>query len=275
MLKKVMKYDCQAVFRLWWIAAAVTFALAILGGFAQIITNNDAKVPEMIDTTAGMIIFFAYFCMFGLVLLSEVLMFMRFYRNFFTDEGYLTFTLPVKREVLFNSKILTGLAVIAASGGVCIVSNFTMFLISHFDLFTTGEYFKTIADFFDSIPKDFIGYLIVYALEALVGLALLLLLSVLFLYACITYGSMIAKKAKLLSSIGIYIAANAIFSFGTQLLLIFGIASIVVWTEPMSEQLLPKFVGLLLLAGILFLAILCALIYACTHWMLDRKLNLS
>lgn len=275
MLRKVMKYDCRAVFRLWWIAAVVTVALSVLGGFAEIVKQNTGNVPDMITSSAGMILFFAYFCLFGLLLLSEVLIFIRFYRNFFTDEGYLTFTLPVKRETLFNSKILSGLALVAASGGVCILSNFIMFLISDFDLIKSGEYFEAIADFIDAIPEDVMGYLILYALEALVILVLTVLLSVLFLYGCITFGSMIVKKGKLLSSIGIYIGANSIFSFSTQLLLIFGVASIAVWMEPMSEELAPKVVALLLLAVILFLAILCALIYAFTHWMLGRKLNLN
>lgn len=275
MLRKVLKYDCRALFRIWWIAAVVTVALAVLGGFAEIVNQNDLRVPEMISTTAGMVMFFAYFCMFGLILLAEVLVFGRFYRNFFTDEGYLTFTLPVKRETLFNSKILAGLALVVASGGVCILSNFIMFLISDFELFQSGEYFEAIAEFFAEIPEDVMGYLVLYSLEALVLLGLTLLLSVLFLYCCITFGSMIVKKGKLLASIGIYFGANSIFSGGTQLLLIFGVASIGVWMEPMSEQLAPKVVALLLLAVILFLAILCALVYAFTHWMLGRKLNLS
>ena len=275
MLKKVLRYDCRSLFRLWWIAAVVTIALGVAGGFAEIVYQPNTKVPEMISVSAGIIIFFAYFCMVALALFSEVLVFMRFYRNFFTDEGYLTFTLPVKREVLLNSKIISGLALMAASVGVCILSNFIMFMISDFELFRTGDFFQEVGKFFRDIPVEYRGYLVTYIMEVLIILGLLLVLSVLFLYCCITFGSMIVKKGKLLASIGIYLGANSIFSFNSQLLMVFGIASIGVWVEALPMKHLPIIIILILLVLILFLAALCALLYAFTYWMLGRKLNLS
>jgi hypothetical protein len=275
MLKKVLKYDCRTLFRIWWIAAVVTVAMSVLGGFAQTVYQREGRVPEIITVTAGMAMFFAYLCMVLLVILSEVLVFMRYYRNFFTDEGYLTFTLPVKRETLLNSKILSGLALMAASGGVCILGNFLMFFISDFELFRTGEYFRNVASVFREIPVEIRGYLLVYLLEALLILGLLLILSLLFLYCCITFGSMIVKKGKLLASIGIYFGAHSIFSFNSQLLTIFGTASIGVWMDDLSLDATPKIVILLLLAIILLLAVFSALIYAFTYWMLGRKLNLN
>lgn len=275
MLKKVLKYDYRALFRIWWVAAVVTVVLSIVGGFAETILQRDGRVPEMITFTAGMAIFFAYLCMVVLLILAEVLVFMRYYRNFFTDEGYLTFTLPVKREILLNSKIISGLVLMLASAGVCILGNFIMFFISDFDLFQTGEFFRGIAEFFREIPADYKGYILVYVLEALVILALLLMLSVLFLYCCITFGSMIAKKGKLLASLGVYFGANSFFSFNSQLLTTFGTVSIGVWMEDLPLTALPNILILLLLAVILMLAILCALIYAFTYWMLGRKLNLN
>lgn len=275
MLKKVLRYDCRSLFRLWWIAAVVTIALGVAGGFAETVYQQNAKVPEMISVSAGIIIFFAYFCMVALLLFSEVLVFMRFYRNFFTDEGYLTFTLPVKRETLLNSKIISGLALMAASVGVCILSNFIMFMISDFELFRTGDFFQEVGKFFRDIPVEYRGYLVTYITEVLIILGLLLVLSVLFLYCCITFGSMIVKKGKLLASIGIYLGANSIFSFNSQLLMVFGIASIGVWIEALPMKHLPIIIILILLILILFLAALCALLYAFTYWMLGRKLNLS
>ena len=86
---------------------------------------------------------------------------------------------------------------------------------------------------------------------------------------------MIVKKGKLFASIGIYYGASCIATTATQILLIFGVGSIGVWLEPLSEQLIPNLVALLLLIAILLLAMLCSLVYAFTHWMLGRKLNLS
>lgn len=275
MLRKVLKYDYRALFRIWWIAAVVTVAFSVLGGFAETVYSKSNNVPDMITFCAGMAMFFAYLCMIVLMILSEVLIFIRYYRNFFTDEGYLTFTLPVKRETLLNSKLISSMVLMFASVGVCILSNFIMFFISDFELFRSGEFFREFANFFREIPVDSRGYLVAYLLEALIILGLLLFLSVLFLYGCITFGSMIVKKGKLLASIGIYMGANSIFSFNSQLLMIFGTASIGVWIEDLSVDSVPGLIVLILLILILFLAVICALIYAFIYWMLGRKLNLS
>lgn len=274
MLKKLLKYDLRAIFRYWWIVALVSVGMAVLGGFAQSILAN-TEVPEVITMVAGIIVFFTYFCMVGLVLLTQILLFIRFYRNFFTDEGYLTFTLPVKRETLFNSKVLAGMIGIAASIGVCMLNAAIMIRIVFHQQILSGEFAQEISEFFMEMPPDVAQYLLLYSLEALIILALLMTLSVLFLYCCITFGSMIVKKGKLFASIGIYYGASCIATTATQILLIFGTGSIGVWLEPLSEQLIPNLVALLLLIAILLLAMLCSLIYAFTHWMLGRKLNLS
>ena len=38
-----------------------------------------------------------------------IFVFIRYYKNFFTDEGYLTFTLPVKRSTLLNAKTVNAM----------------------------------------------------------------------------------------------------------------------------------------------------------------------
>ena len=267
MLKKLLKYDLRAIFRLWWIVALVSVGMSVLGGFALDLTINHSDVPDPISTIASIIIFLTYFTMVGFVLVTEVLIFIRYYRNFFTDEGYLTFTLPAKRETLLNSKVLAGLISMVAAGGVCVLDCGIMYTITAHQQIRSGELAREIAEFIREIPNEAVGYLII--------IGLLILLSVLFLYCCITFGSMIVKKGKLLAAIGIYYGANSIFTTAIQLMLILGVGSIAVWLAPITEQQLPNIVALIFLLAILFLAVLCALSYAFTHWMLGRKLNLS
>ena len=275
MLRKLLKYDLRAIFRLWWIAALVSVGMSVLGGFAQSLIYNYPDVPNPISTIAGIMVFFTYFTMAGLALLTQILIFIRYYRNFFTDEGYLTFTLPAKRETLLNSKVLAGLITMVATVGVCILNCCIIYTIVEYQFIRSGEFGKEVAEFIKEIPYDAVGYLLAYSAEAMVIIGLLLLLSVLFLYCCITFGSMIVKKGKLLAAIGIYYGANSIFTTAIQLMLILGIGSIAVWMEPITDQQMPIVVALILLLVILFLAVLCALAYAFTHWMLGRKLNLS
>lgn len=274
MLKKLLKYDLRSVFRFWWIVALISVGMAVLGGFAQsILYNND--IPRVINVIASIVVFFSYFCMMGLAVLTQVLLFIRFYRNFFTDEGYLTFTLPVKRETLLNSKVLAGFIAMAAAAAVCALNFSIIFAIPQYEVFRSGEFFSGIKEGLREIPDHLVGPLIVMGIEALVLAALVLLLSVLFLYCCITFGSMLVKKGKLFASIGMYYGIGSSIISAMQLILILSVGSITVWMEPISEWQAPTIVTLILLGGILFLAALCALVYAFTHWMLGRKLNLS
>lgn len=275
MLKKLLKYDLGTIFRLWWIAALVSVGMSVLGGFALNLNVNHPDAPEAILTAASIFLFFTYFIIAGFVLMTQILIFIRYYRNFFTDEGYLTFTLPAKRETLLNSKVLAGLISMVATGGVCVLDFGIIFSIVQHEVIQSGEFSREVAEFFREIPRDVAGYLLVYSLEALVIIGLLILLSVLFLYCCITFGSMIVKKAKLIAAIGIYYGANSFFSTAIQLMLILGGGSIALWLEPLPETKIPIVVALIFLLIILFLAVFCALVYAFTHWMLGRKLNLS
>lgn len=274
MLKKLLKYDLRSVFRFWWIVALISVGMAVLGGFAQsILYNND--IPRVINVIASIVVFFSYFCMMGLAVLTQVLLFIRFYRNFFTDEGYLTFTLPVKRETLLNSKVLAGFIAMAAAAAVCALNCSIIFAIPQYEVFRSGEFFSGIEKGMREIPDHLVGPLLIMGIETLVLAALVLLLSVLFLYCCITFGSMLVKKGKLFASIGMYYGIGSSIISAMQLILILSVGSITVWMEPISEWQAPTIVTLILLGGILFLAALCALVYAFTHWMLGRKLNLS
>ena len=112
MFRKVLKYDFRAVGRLWWILALALTWISVLGAIAlrSIISFTSMDMSRYTVLTEimliGAIIFlFASFiaiCASGL--LTQLLVYYRFYRNFYTDEGYLTFTLPVSRKTLLLSK---------------------------------------------------------------------------------------------------------------------------------------------------------------------------
>ena len=108
MLKKLMHYDFKSVFKLWWIGAVSTIALSVIGGFLAEIFTTDRDIPEPIYVLAifGAILVYIGFLAFGIF--AEILVYLRFYKNLFTDEGYLTFTLPAKRQSILNSKVFLG-----------------------------------------------------------------------------------------------------------------------------------------------------------------------
>lgn len=123
MLGKLMKYEWKET---WKAGVGVLFAMAaatLLGwlGMGGILSNSDrmdsiyAYGNETLEFGAAMMQMAG---VFSILLFTMVLMFsvffmliyliVRYYKTMFSDEGYLTHTLPVQKWELFLSKVLVG-----------------------------------------------------------------------------------------------------------------------------------------------------------------------
>ena len=245
MLKKLLHYDTRAMFRYWWIAALSCVVFACAGGGCLSILLSDRTYPFFVNTMAGLGVALPIFGMSAFVILAYILVFIRFYRNFFTDEGYLTFTLPVGRHQLLNAKLISG---------------------------TSLEQLKEI---FTDLWEITGTWIFVYAAELILLFLLTILFGVQFLYACITLASLLVKKAKVITAIGIYYGASSVLSFVMQILQLFALPSVVGLMENLTEEAALGMAALLLFGMISFTAIFCGLLYLLQYRMLDRKLNLS
>lgn len=273
MLKKLLRYDLKSVLKYWWIAALSSFALSFIGGGCITILNSERELPQILYpfTTIGLILVILSFVVF--YILSIILVFVRFYKHFFTDEGYLTFTLPVKRTHLLNSKLIMGVATILITGAVCILNALVMICIG---LSEEGKYFwQSIGQTLNTLMDELGIYLIVYLIEAFILIVLSVTFSTLFIFCCITIASIITKKAKVITAIGIYYVTNGIFSFVGQMFYLFGITSIAGWLSELPAGSEYGVVALILFGLICFFGVFCSMLYTLQYWMIDRKLNLS
>ncbi len=272
MLKKLLKYDLKSIFKLWWIAAAASVLVATIAGVFISPMINGKDLPDFAPLMG--IFFWMLFMMSltALILLSEVLIFIRFYKNFFSDEGYLTFTLPVKRSELLNSKLISGVLTTAASYVVCFIDICVFIFIVNF-----GSNIETIQTFFkiiSQIIKQLGAYSIIYALEFLAIAVLIAIGSVLFMYICITIGSIIAKKGKVVVAIGIYYGVSSAIGFSIFMFLI-SLAGASDWFPNMNDSEEKLFLALLFLLVIAFIFMVCTAVYTWQYYLLDRKLNLN
>ena len=277
MLRKLLRYDFKAVLKYWWIAALSSVVLSLGGGWCISIFTNEKDLPEALYVVATLLMIVVVLGLLAFAILTTILIFSRFYKNFFTDEGYLTFTLPVKRSQLLNSKLIVSTTTAMLTFLVLIIDIIVMIvLVSHEEIFTKEYWYGFVNDFLLEFFRDeYIAYYVLWFIEAFVIVVLLVIFSSLFMFSCITVASIIAKKAKVITAIGIYYVANSIFSFVVQMFWLFGIASIDSWLWNLSEQNTVKVVSLILFGLILFMSIFCAVLYSIQYWMLDRKLNLS
>lgn len=275
MLKKLLRYDTRAMFRYWWIAALSCVVFACAGGGCLSILVSDREYPFFVNTMAGMGVALPFLGMMAFTILSYILVFLRFYRNFFTDEGYLTFTLPVGRHQLLNAKLISGTSMLAATIAVLFPSILLMLAIGFGPYVFTPEFFREIGEALADMWETVGTWSILYAAELILLGLLTCLFGVLSMSVCITLASLLVKKAKVIVAIAIYYGASSILSFVMQLLQLFGLPALVDLLASTPEAAAPGIMALLLLGGICFVAIFCGLLYLLQYRMLDRKLNLA
>ena len=118
MLKKLYKYDWKSVSMLLLVLHGVLLAYSIIGRLAIAIAENfssgagtDIDTPASLSTTIfgmGAVAYILIYAIFivGIVLATILYLAVRMQKSLFSDEGYLTNTLPVSSDKLLWSKIL-------------------------------------------------------------------------------------------------------------------------------------------------------------------------
>lgn len=273
MLKKLLKYDFRAVLKFWWIAVAMNLLLSVTGGFISLLESYDNWLSDLVSTISGLPLFLVNCSYVALLIVTLVLLFIRFYQNLFSDEGYLTFTLPVTRSQLLNSKFITGISILGATVLICFANLLLMDMIACWPDVRTGTYFHDTVKYFVTGSRNQGIYFWLMLAEALVLLVALVVLVVLFLYFCITFGSMIVKKGKLIISIILFYGVSSAFVSINLFLVFFGALSLNFVSMDATVNLDPT-LSLFLLGLIFYAGAIAGLLYSLQYWMLDKKLNL-
>ena len=301
MFKKCLKYDMRAFAKIWLIAAAVMLVLAVLcsigiGSLVNVVLSmetvvTDSADPEFLDNALiiarmfiGMICYIVL--IYSLVIFlggSSIMVYVRYYIKFFTDQGYLTFTLPVRRSTQFWSKAVSGLIYSTASGLVALISA----------LMAIGSVVVAIAltpEAAATFPlEELTGILtpvnIICGIIALVLAALLIVAinfaSMMMQYLIITLAATMFRKLKVLSVIVAYYVVNNVIAvpivyIGTYGVM-FALAFLVMGLEAMFAV---PILGWLCIYALLLLAALGAVTVGMilanfTMQRLERKLNLA
>jgi hypothetical protein len=293
MLKKCLKYDVQSVIRIWWILAATMLGAALIAGlafrgFTEALSHPDTD--SVIQVIAIFGILGAGLCLLAMVaalVVSVIIVYWRTYTHFFTDEGYLTFTLPVKRSTLYLSKVLTATLVEVVTVVIFILGVCLILLIAPPSTYD-GQIinlaaFSGVGELFGSLFKGIFGlegggWVIVWLIAAIPFLLMSQLYNSGLIFLCMTIGSVIAKKHKLLASIGIYYGFTAVLSFVSQFASLFlssGIVSVIFVAASGGMTSAGLTVTAVILVADLIMACLAVLLHFITVHLLEKKLNLA
>lgn len=283
MLKKVLKYDLKSIYKYWWIGAIACFALSLLGSFGISFLNSGKEIPVPIEIFSYISVFLTIVGYVAFIFLAQVLVFVRYYKNFFSDEGYLTFTLPVKRITQLNSKLIMGTTTYISTFLTCLLCGGMMLLIGFRNEIFTKETYEAIIEGWNEFKELVllnataldIVLLIIILLSFIIIAILAVMLSNQFMFLCISVGATISKKAKIVSAIGIYFFAGSWASFLLSMFSIFVSAAMTNWLLDLPDNLFDIIFTLIPVIIMFFISIINVALYAIQYRLLDNKLNLS
>ncbi len=288
MLKKLFKHDFRALSR-----TLLPVELAVLGASVVVtviltVCMRLAAGGKLADWAEAILMGTSVSAsvLVGLAVLASpfvALLFIAlyFYNNLMTSQGYLTFTLPTTPGKILWSKLLTGMiwalvsfAVLAASGAF-----FMLFGTSTSEIVNGGAV-DLITSLFRGLPilAEF-GNVPLLTLELIVFVLLALAQQLLHIYFAVVIGGMVAKRKKLLASIGMYFLINiGVSILSTIYNLVFGLG-LSVWTGAavtvFNDLEASAFTYAAIGWNILWQALLCVVFFLLSRAILTKKLNLQ
>ncbi len=285
MLGKTLKYDLKSVYQLWLLLSGIILVMSVIAGFSLrslMYVDNPAQHFEAWEFLPMIFLFVSFLSLFAYVVFVYFYPIYRFYKHFFTDEGYLTFTLPVKRSTLLNSKILNAFIWNTLSGIVMTLALLVVFLIAPAENDGTGIFlikmFEELGPAFELVFKNVSGWGWAFIIVVLLIGCAYSLFSTLLVFACVTFGSVLAKKHKIVLSIVIYYVVSMVISF---------ISFIFTTLFSLADSALTTLAGVISIDAynliILFTLICCSLFFVAvsvftynfTLSQIEKRLNLA
>lgn len=234
---KLVKYDLLAMLKYWWVIALITPIAAVLcavlfRGYNQLdyFMYSDAyrngsgalRTTVILLYLADMVLSWISAVIFGVTILATVLILaIRFYKHFYTDEGYLTFTLPVSRRELYLSKVVSSMAILLAQVFIMVLCGIFMLIIipqseSISWLFESNETSGGASSEVSYEAWRVILNVLLFIVSSVFGIVAVvgsLFTSLTLIHFCITLGAVIVKRGKVFASIGCWYLINEAYSF--------------------------------------------------------------
>ena len=274
MVGKLIKHEFRATARFMLLVYAVLAAAAVLANLS--IRFMDTTNNAFLNLLFGFTIFLFVAGIVAAVVITAVVMIVRFYRSLLKEQGYLMHTLPVTVHGHIWSKLIVSLVWFAATFVLIVLLIMATALIQSGtglgDLFAD---MPTMKELFQSLREEGMspGSLTVLGLEGVVYVILACLVLCLHFYAAMSLGQMFSRR-QILLSIVFYIVINIVFSV---LETVAG-ASLVQHSQLFHADTFPQVITAMQAAGggaLLMQLVQGAILYAATFLPLKYRLNLA
>ena len=268
MFAQLLKHIFRSQRKLLLLLSAAALGIGAIGSiFSWVMSSavesgiNDAA-REMQGVFSAMMIMGVCFSLAGYVVAVWILLVYRFYKSNFSQEGYLTFTLPVTTHQVLLANIVNIVIWTLIASLVCLIS---------FGLITV-PFIRIIAADMGDMPADFsmlaeqfgAGNILLQLYSWLSSAVYALILPLL----SVVLGSLAAKKHKLLAGFGIYYGINAAIS------ILSGIITTVSLFVEISSGINENFFTVTAFLSATIQLTIGVAGYCLMHYLVDKKLNL-
>lgn len=267
MLGKLLKYDWKYS---WRLLALLNGALLIFSLLGQLGSRVLWHGSEMISSMLAALYVFIYVLLFsGSLIATQIILVVRYYKNFYTDEGYLLHTLPVTTGEKIWAKFI--------NHALWTIINIACLMFSVLCLLGPaewGNFFNLFPKFFSSLSSALNLPVAVVVIAALAAVLLSLAFMIYSLYFCISVGSLFPSH-RVIASIVTYVVLYCVIQFGAFAYLISSTLFIdrrMYGAHPASAS---GTFGIVYTGGMLLLLAGSALFYGFSYYAADKKLNLD
>ncbi len=225
MLGKLIKHDFKALSRILIptsiaiIGATILATLGIRFTATSYASYEDNFIVGLMKTATVALSAILIIAICAAFFFIAFVVFQRFYKNFMTNEGYLTFTLPVSTSNLLWSKVITAYIWLVISAVVGLLSLFIFLL---FGTTTSGfanpEIFRGIGQFFRMLSANYSSGITVLIIEMIFLIIISVGVSVLQIYLALVIGGVVSQKHKLAAGIGFYFVINMVMGVFTSII---------------------------------------------------------
>lgn len=272
MVKTLLKYEFKTRYKL---PALMSLILLGIAGAVRLLSafRVDSIIYSVIYNSS--VFFFIVGCI-ALISVTVILNIVRFYKNLYSSEGYLSFTLPVTEhqhifvKTLVSFTLLAGAAVVVFLAALLAAeTNFMKWFFGQLDVLIRGL-------INDCGTTNFVFYVI----ETVAVAVVYTLCSIMKYHACLSIGQL-AKRRKVLLSVGVFAALYAVRQLlGTMFIIVnMQIAlsgeNLIVRIGRWMTEHYAQSVHIILCLILVYYLIGTVLFYLATYLPMKKKLNLE
>lgn len=267
MLGKLIKYDLKSSGKLFLLLHGIFLIFCVLMRF---IYMNRLDLIEPVDEkmlVLSLLLFFTLFTVFvsALMFYTQMQIAFRYYRNLFSREGYLSWTLPVSGIQHLWAKIISGCIFIAAD---------TLIVAAGILILATG---KNIRDAYsliaDEITRELGTTLGHFSLMLLILCLASCICSVVMVYFCINIGQLFPGH-RVLCAVAAYFITSTVIQTGSLIILfISGYFPGYEFFAAEGATAYDFMIKIYVISGMISVVVTVAM-YIATHYMMKKKINL-